>query len=69
MSFDILPEELILKIGELLPKNLDFVSFTLTNRKIFHIISTANYLWRQKLDEDEKVKLYFEVFMIKSPCD
>ena len=57
MSFDILPEELILKIGELLPKNLDFLSFTLTNRKIFHIISTANYLWRQNLDEDEKVDL------------
>jgi hypothetical protein len=55
MSLDFLPEEILLKIGELLSSDLDFVSFTLTNRRTFQIFSTANYQWRQRLDEDDQV--------------
>ena len=55
MSFDILPEELILKIGSLLASDRDFSAFTRTNLRTFTIFATANYVWRKRLDRADLV--------------
>jgi hypothetical protein len=55
MSLDALPEELILKIGNLLSSDRDFSAFTLTNLRTFTIFAGANYIWRKRLDQADLV--------------
>lgn len=52
-SLDDLPGEIILKIGELLP-DVDLVSFSHANLRIFKIFSTASLIWKRRLDNDDQ---------------
>ena len=60
MSFQNLPPEIVLKIGKLLTSEKDFVSFTLTDRRTFLFFSRENAMWREKLDDYDRV-IFFRI--------
>ena len=51
---NMLPEEMLIKIGQYLePK--DFVRFTLTSSRIHSVLAKSRLSWRKRLDVDEKM--------------
>jgi hypothetical protein len=55
MTYQNLPPEILLKIGKYLTSEKDFVSFTLTDRRTFLFFSKENAIWREKLEDYDKV--------------
>ena len=52
-SLDDLPEEIIMKIGGLLP-DVDLVSFSHANLRTFKMFSNASLIWKRSLDPDDR---------------
>ncbi len=56
-TMDDLPEEIILKIGDLL-SDVDLVSYSHANLRTFKIFSKASLIWKTRLDpEDQSICL------------
>ena len=52
-KIDDLPEEIILKIGELLP-DVDLISYSHANLRTFKVFSKASLIWKRRLDPEDR---------------
>ena len=65
MALNILPEGLILKIGEFLsPKARDLIAFSHTNSRIFQIFSKENFIWETMMDSSDRAALHVNAELV-----